>query len=125
MALRISRVPSHVPSDPRANTRAAVLAASLSFEPQPVTIRELQVPAIRRVVPRQKPPLNLDAAIYRYRIERVDSDSADQPSSRHRFAANRADPPFTARLDAQHRVVVIDGPAGGRFCRTAERRHRR
>ena len=118
-------VPSIVPSDPGADTRAAILSASLSFEPQPVTIRELQVPVIRRVVARQKPPLNLDAAIYRYRIERLDSDSADQPNSRHRFAANRADPPFTARLDAQHRVVVIDKPAGGRFCRTAERRHRR
>ena len=102
-----------------------MLAASLSFEPQPVTIRELQVPAIRRVVPRQKPPLNLDAAIYRYRIERLDSDAIASPTSRHRFAANRADPPFTARLDAEHRVVVIDKPAGGRFCRTAERRHRR
>ncbi|MEO6259921.1 MAG: hypothetical protein ABIP63_06195 [Thermoanaerobaculia bacterium] len=105
--------------DPGSNTRAAVLAASLSLEPPAIVPLALPVPAIRRVVARQKPPLHLDAAIHRYRIERIDPDEVGSGFS------TRGDEPFIARLDAEHRVVVIDEPAGGRFCRTAERRHRR
>lgn len=81
----------------------------------------LQVPAIRRVVARQRPPLPLDAAIYRYRIERLEPNEPAVLEGRDRFGN---DPPFTARLNADHRVVVIVEPAGGRFCCTPRRRHR-
>jgi hypothetical protein len=55
-------------SDPIAPFRAAVLSASLTLEPRPADPFELRVPVVRRVMPRITPPLDLDAAIYRYRI---------------------------------------------------------
>ena len=111
-----------MPYDPLSETRAAVLAASLNFEPPAMVPLQLQVPAIRRLVPRQRPPLNLDAAIYRYRIERIEPNESVSGEGRDRFGNEL---PFAARFDADHRVVVIDEPAGGRFCYTTRRRHRR
>jgi hypothetical protein len=57
-------------SDPNAPLRAAVLSATLTFEPRPADPFELRVPAVRRVMPRIAPPLDLDAAYFRYRVER-------------------------------------------------------
>ena len=89
--------PIHVPSDPINPIRAAVLSATLTFEPRPADPFELRVPVIRRVMPRITPPLDLDAAYFRYRIDR---DGVVQPlpamtgaricrgkSRRRRFAA--------------------------------------
>jgi hypothetical protein len=59
-----------MPSDPAAPLRAAVLSATLNFEPSPADPFELRVPVIRRVMPRITPPLDLDAAYFRYRIDR-------------------------------------------------------
>ena len=56
-------------SDPNAPLRAAVLSATLSFEPRPADPFALRVPAIRRVAHRIALPLDLDAPIYRYRID--------------------------------------------------------
>jgi hypothetical protein len=56
-------------SNPNAPIRAAVLSATLSFEPRPADPFELRVPAIRRVMPRITPPLDLDTPIYRYRVD--------------------------------------------------------
>jgi len=60
-----------MPSDPINNPiRAAVLSATLSFEPRPTDLLELRVSPIRFVMPRITPPLDLDAAYFRYRIDR-------------------------------------------------------
>jgi hypothetical protein len=59
-----------MPSDPINPIRAAVLSATLTFEPRPTDPFELRVPVIRRVMPRITPPLDLDAAYFRYRIDR-------------------------------------------------------
>ena len=56
-------------SDPNAPLRAAVLSATLMLEPGPAEPLVLRVAAIRRLVPRIGDRLNLDAAIYRYRID--------------------------------------------------------
>jgi hypothetical protein len=58
-----------MPSDPIDPVRAAVLSATLMFEPRPADPFELRVPVIRRVMPRITPPLDLDAAYFRYRID--------------------------------------------------------
>jgi hypothetical protein len=52
--------------DPNAPVRAAMLATTLAAEPRPLDPFELRVPAIRRIMPRVTPPLDLDAPIYRY-----------------------------------------------------------
>jgi hypothetical protein len=52
--------------DPNAPVRAAMLSAVLSFEPRPADPFEVRVAPVRRVMPRITPPLDLDAAIYRY-----------------------------------------------------------
>jgi hypothetical protein len=56
-------------SDPNASLRAAVLSATLMLEPGPADPIVLRVAAIRRVVPRIAVAPDLDAAIYRYRID--------------------------------------------------------
>jgi hypothetical protein len=53
-------------SDPNAPLRAAMLSATLKFEPRPADPFERRVPVVRRVMPRTTPPLDLDAPIYRY-----------------------------------------------------------
>ncbi|HEX9501521.1 MAG TPA: hypothetical protein VGA10_07710 [Thermoanaerobaculia bacterium] len=55
-------------SDPRAHARAAIIAGAMSFEPAPLDLFEIRVPAIRRVVDRIEPPLNLAVIPFRYRV---------------------------------------------------------
>jgi hypothetical protein len=52
--------------DPSAPLRAAMLSAVLNIEPRPADPFEVRVPAVRRVMPRITPPLELDAPIFRY-----------------------------------------------------------
>jgi len=59
-----------MPSDPINPIRAAVLSATLTFEPRPADPLELRVSPIRFVMPRITPPLDLDAGYFRYRIDR-------------------------------------------------------
>ena len=81
-----------MPTDPKSHARAAVLAASLVVTvPDTELVRRPQVPVIRIVVRRQRPPLDLDAPIYRYRV------------------------------GADGVVSVVDGPVGARSCRRAHR----
>ncbi|MDP9360300.1 MAG: hypothetical protein M3P29_02490 [Acidobacteriota bacterium] len=81
-------------SDPNTPVRAAVLSATLTFEPRPADPFELRVPVIRRVMPRITPPLDLDARYFRYRI------------------------------DGEGGVRVLPAIAGARMCREKSRRHR-
>jgi hypothetical protein len=82
-----------MPSDPWSNARAAVLAGALATTPLPDAelVRRIEVPPIKLVVRRRRAPLDLDAAIYRYRV------------------------------DVDGRVSVIDEPVGARSCRRRHR----
>jgi hypothetical protein len=82
-----------MPSDPRSHARAAVLAGALVATPLPDAelVRRIEVPPIKLVVRRRRAPLDLDAAIYRYRVA----------------------------LDGG--VSVIDEPVGARSCRRKHR----
>jgi hypothetical protein len=53
--------------DPKAHARAAILAGAMTFEPAPLDLL-IRVPAIRRVVDRIEPPLNLAVIPFRYRV---------------------------------------------------------
>jgi hypothetical protein len=75
-----------MPSDPRSHARAAVLATTLEFEPKPIDPFALRKPAVRRVVSSARGPLDLDAAIYRYR---ADGTVIDEPAGA-RFCFDRA-----------------------------------
>ena len=55
-------------TDPRAHARAAIFAGAMSFEPAPLDPFAIRVPAIRRVVDRIEPPLDLAVIPFRYRI---------------------------------------------------------
>jgi hypothetical protein len=59
-----------MPNDPRSHARAAVLAGALVATPLPDAelVRRIEVPPIKLVIRRRRPPLDLDAAIYRYRV---------------------------------------------------------
>jgi hypothetical protein len=57
-------------ADPRAHARAAIIAGAMSFEPAPLDPFEIRVPAIRRVVDRIEPPLDLTVIPFRYRISK-------------------------------------------------------
>ena len=81
-------------TDPNAPIRAAMLAATLNFEPSPADPLELPIAPIRRVMPRITPPLKLDAPIYRY---------------------------FSHRSGE---VTVLQDHVGARACSTAHRRRR-
>src|SRR2546430_4956703 len=48
--------------------RAAILTGAMTFEPAPLDIFEIRVPAIRRVVDRIEPPLDLRVIPFRYRV---------------------------------------------------------
>ncbi|MEA2339173.1 MAG: hypothetical protein QOE82_3180 [Thermoanaerobaculia bacterium] len=69
-------------SDPNAPLRAAVLSAALTFEPRPADPFELRVPAIRRVMPRITPPLELAVIPFRYRVT-DDGIEPVRPKCRH------------------------------------------
>jgi len=62
--------------------RAAILTGAMTFEPAPLEIFEIRVPAIRRVVDRMEPPLDLRVIPFRYRVS-VDGRIAAVPSSCH------------------------------------------
>ncbi len=55
-------------TDPGAQVRAAILVGAMTFEPAPLDLFEIRVPAIRRVVDRIEPPLNLNVIPFRYRV---------------------------------------------------------
>ena len=54
--------------DPKAHVRAAILTGAMTFEPAPLDFFEIRVPAIRRVVDRIEPPLDLRVIPFRYRV---------------------------------------------------------
>ena len=81
-----------MPTDPKSHARAAVLAGTLAVTPPDLElVRRVEVAPIKRVVPRARPPLDLDAPIYRYRVA------------------------------ADGRVSVAHDPIGARSCRRAHR----
>jgi hypothetical protein len=55
-------------ADTRAYARAAIVAGAMSFEPAPLDPLEIRVTAIRRVVERIEPPLDLAVIPFRYRV---------------------------------------------------------
>jgi hypothetical protein len=59
-----------MPSDPNATLRAAVLSATLNFQSRPSDLFDLRLSPVRRVMPRITPPLDLEPAYFRYRIDR-------------------------------------------------------
>ena len=63
--------PAVVQSAMTSNTslRAAVLSAALTIEPPRIDLMELRLPPLREVMPRAAAPLDLDAPIFRYRID--------------------------------------------------------
>src|SRR4051794_38471842 len=77
-----SRFDALMANDPNASIRAAVLSATLAVEPRPADPFELRVPAIRRVMPRITPPLNLAVIPFRYRIT-DDGIEPVRPKCRH------------------------------------------
>ncbi|HEV2722838.1 MAG TPA: hypothetical protein VG323_22630 [Thermoanaerobaculia bacterium] len=79
-------------TDPRSHARAAVLAGALAVTPPDIElVRRAEVVPVQLIIRRQRPPLDLDAPIYRYRIGR------------------------------DGRVSVIDEPIGARSCRRRHR----
>jgi hypothetical protein len=71
-----------MPSDANSSVRAAVLATTLRFDPRPADPFELRVPAIRRVMPRITPPLDLAVIPFRYRVT-DDGIEAIRPKCHH------------------------------------------
>jgi hypothetical protein len=57
-------------SDPIGPIRAAVLSATLTFEPRPADPFKLQVLPVRIVMPRIAPRLGIEPTYFRYRIDR-------------------------------------------------------
>ncbi len=72
--------------DPKAHARAAILAGAMTFEPAPLDLFEIRVPAIRRVVDRIEPPLDLTVIPFRYRVM---SDGSVDPLRRKCHHARR------------------------------------
>ena len=66
------------------NLRAAILTGALTFEPAPLEIFEVRVPAIRRVVERIEPPLDLHVIPFRYRVRSDGAAIALRSPCRHR-----------------------------------------
>jgi len=54
--------------DPKAHMRAAILTGAMTFDPAPLDLFEIRVPAIRRLVDRIEPPLDLHVIPFRYRV---------------------------------------------------------
>jgi len=59
-----------MPSDPIGPIRAAVLSATLTFEPSPADPFASRVLPVRIVMPRVAPRLGIEPAYFRYRIDR-------------------------------------------------------
>ena len=73
---------SPLPTDPKSYARAAVLAGSLSIEPLAIERVAAEVPAIRRVVPRVRPPLDLAVIPFLYRVTAASIEPVT-PKCRH------------------------------------------
>jgi hypothetical protein len=68
---------------PKAQARAAILAGAMTFEPAPLDVFEIRVPAIRRVVDRLEPPLDLTVIPFRYRVTADGSIEPVRPRCHH------------------------------------------
>jgi len=69
---------------PKAHARAAILAGAMTFEPAPLDLLQMRiVPAIRRVVARITPPLDLRVMPFRYRVTRDGDVEAVRAKCRH------------------------------------------
>jgi len=66
--------------------RAAILTGAMSFEPAPLDIFEIRVPAIRRVADRIEPPLDLRVIPFRYWVSLDGTITAVKPRCHHRRA---------------------------------------
>ena len=66
-----------------AQARAAILAGAMTFEPAPLDLFEICVPAIRRVVDRVEPPLDLTVIPFRYRVSASGTVEAVRPKCAH------------------------------------------
>jgi len=66
--------------------RAAILTGAMTFDPAPLDIFEIRVPAIRRVVDRIEPPLDLRVIPFRYRVSVDGTVAAVRPHCHHRRA---------------------------------------
>jgi hypothetical protein len=75
--------------NPKAHARAAILAGAMTFEPAPLDLFEIRVPAIRRVVDRIEPPLDLTVIPFRYRVRAGGIIEPVRPKCRHRRASSR------------------------------------
>jgi len=69
--------------DPKAQARAAILAGAMTFEPAPLELFEIRVPAIRRLVDRIEPPLDLKVIPFRYRVTALGQLEPARPKCRH------------------------------------------
>lgn len=69
--------------DPKAQVRAAILTGAMTFEPAPLEIVEIRVPAIRRVVEHIDPPLDLCVIPFRYRVTAGGAIEPVKPKCRH------------------------------------------
>lgn len=74
---------------PKVHLRAAILTGAMTFEPAPLELFEIRVPAIRRVVDRIEPPLNLRVIPFRYRVSADGTIDPIAPKCRHRRAGGR------------------------------------
>ncbi len=70
--------------DPKAHVRAAILTGAMTFDPAPLELFEIRVPAIRRVVDRIEPPLNLRVIPFRYRVSADGTIAPVKRVCRHR-----------------------------------------
>ena len=70
-------------TDPGAQVRAAILVGAMTFEPAPLELFEIRVPAIRRVVDRIEPPLNLNVIPFRYCVSVEGFIEPLRPRCRH------------------------------------------
>lgn len=62
---------------------AAVLTGAMTFEPAPLDLFALRVPAIRRIVDRIEPPLDLRVMPFRYRVTATGFEPV-KPDCKHR-----------------------------------------
>ena len=88
MSVRIVLVSNMARDSIPGTVRAAILTGAMSFEPAPLEIFEIRVPAIRRVVDRIEPPLDLNVIPFRYRIAPDGRARAVRGACRHRHRSS-------------------------------------
>ncbi len=69
--------------DPKAHARAALFVGAMTFEPAPLDLIEIRVPARRRVVEGIEPPLDLNVIPFRYRVTADGTVVPLRPRCRH------------------------------------------